>query len=193
VSYQSDYILRMIEQFAQAIATLRNRLLGRDPDREPLIGEVRAIADRADVNFDLARTVDTETLRMLMTVGGELDRGRCWLTAELLVLEAHDAGRTGDGETAKAAATRALELYSCCPGTGARSPTSLRCHSGPPKPAPSSTGRAAGPGGRALSLESTPGVKGDTLVVRVRWHGPDRGVQGCAPSYRRPTARCRRW
>lgn len=116
MSYQSDYILRMIEQFAQAIATLRNRLLGRDPDREPLIGEVRAIADRADVNLDLARTVDTETLRMLMTVGGELDRGRCWLTAELLVLEAHDAGRTGDGETAKAAATRALELYSWLPG-----------------------------------------------------------------------------
>ncbi len=115
MSYQSDYILRMIEQFAQAIATLRNRLLGRGPDREPLVGEVRAIADRTDVDLDVARTVDSETLRMLMSVGGELDRGRCWLTAELLVLEALEAKQTGDPNTAKAAAARALELYSWMP------------------------------------------------------------------------------
>ncbi len=129
MSYQSGYILRMIEQFAQAIATLRNRLLGGGPDREPLVGEVRAIADRADIGLDLARTVDTETFRRLISVGGGLDRGRCRLTAELLILEALEARQGGDPDRRRPPPPGHSSCTRGFPRTGVRSPTSRRCSS----------------------------------------------------------------
>jgi hypothetical protein len=114
VTYQSDYILRMIEELARAVATLRNRLLGRGPDRDPLVGEVREIAARADIDLDVARTVDLDTLRLLTSPGGVLDRGRCWLTAELLAVEALAAGPAGAGDASR---RRALAMYRWLPET----------------------------------------------------------------------------
>jgi hypothetical protein len=109
--YQRDYILRVIEQLAQVLIVLRNRILGREGEPSQLHQEIRSIASRVGLDLQVARAVDPTILRMLMSQAGTLDPGRCWLMAELLFLEALQA--RGNGEAAQAARDidRALLLH----------------------------------------------------------------------------------
>ena len=110
--YRRDYILRLIEQLGRQLIALRNRILRREQDRDAVRQEIGEIATRTGIDLDVARMVDVSTLRLLMSVAGNVDPGRCWLTAELLLLEGLDAAQAGDSALARLDFARALDLYS---------------------------------------------------------------------------------
>ena len=110
--YRRDYILRLIEQLGRQLIALRNRILRRDQDRDAVRSEIAEIARRTGIDLDVARTVDVSTLRLLMSVAGNVDPGRCWLAAELLLLEGLDAAQAGNPASARRDFARALDLYS---------------------------------------------------------------------------------
>ena len=110
--YRRDYILRLIEQLGRQLIALRNRILRREQDRDAVRQEIGEIATRTGIDLDVARMVDVSTLRLLMSVAGNVDPGRCWLTAELLLLEGIDAAQAGDSALARLDFARALDLYS---------------------------------------------------------------------------------
>jgi hypothetical protein len=110
--YQRDYILRLIEQLAQILIVLRNRILGRQGDPAMLRMEIRTVAAQAGLDLDVAKVVDLTTLRMLVSLAGNIDAGRCWLLAELLYLEGLQAHKAGDRDQARRDVERARELHS---------------------------------------------------------------------------------
>lgn len=107
-SVQRDYVLRMIEQLAAAIASMRKQILGGDPD----IGtELTDLARQYDVDLKTARAVDGETLLLLLSPTGSPEPARAWLLAELLYLDALHMKADGDEDEARHAFAKALLLY----------------------------------------------------------------------------------
>jgi Mg2+ and Co2+ transporter CorA len=109
--YRRDYIIRLIEELGRQLIALRNQILRREQDRDAVRQEIGEIARRTGIDLDVARMVDSSTLRLLMSVAGNVDPGRCWLTAELLQLEGLDAAVRGESASARRDFARALELY----------------------------------------------------------------------------------
>jgi hypothetical protein len=109
--YQRDYVLRLIEQLAQVLIVLRNRILGHESEPSQLHEEIRSIASRVGLDLQVVRAVDPTVLRLLMSRAGTLDPGRCWLMAELLFLEALQAREAGDAAQATRDLDRALLLH----------------------------------------------------------------------------------
>lgn len=105
---QRDYMLRMIEQMAAAIARLRKRILGGDPGSGE---ELQQTASMYGVDMHTARAVDAETLLLLMSPTGEPEPGRCWVTAELLYLDALSMENGGNEVEAAHGFAKALLLY----------------------------------------------------------------------------------
>jgi len=81
---QRDYVLREIERLGYLLARLRDRILGRIASAEELHGAARSLG----VDLDMARTVDPETLVLMI---GATDVTRRWFFAEALYLEGLDA------------------------------------------------------------------------------------------------------
>lgn len=106
-----DYILRMIEQLGSMLAALRKRILGGSADGEEVRGELAEAAKLGGLDYELARAMGPETLRMMVAPGGEVDPGRCWLLAELFYLDGLEAGLAGDAPAARDALERAGFLY----------------------------------------------------------------------------------
>jgi hypothetical protein len=98
----------MIEQMAATIAHLRKRILGGGPDAS---GDLLETARTHGVDLQTARAVDGETLLLLLSPTGEPEPGRCWITAELMYLDALSLERDGNADEAAHAFAKALMLY----------------------------------------------------------------------------------
>jgi hypothetical protein len=105
---QRDYMLRMIEQMAATIARLRKMIVGGADGADI---ELREAAGMYDVDLRTARAVDGETLLLLLSPTGEPEPGRCWITAELMYLDALSLERDGNMDEAAHGFAKALLLY----------------------------------------------------------------------------------
>ncbi|HUH01853.1 MAG TPA: hypothetical protein VML75_07640 [Kofleriaceae bacterium] len=108
--YRQDYILRLIEQFGQALIALRNRILRRETDRPTMAAEVGEMARQAGLDLDVARSLDMASLMMWLAPAGQVDQPRLWLMAELLYLEGLAAVESGDREAGRADLARAQAI-----------------------------------------------------------------------------------
>lgn len=107
-----DHIRRLIEQMARAVAQLRTRILDGTPAELDEAGaELAELAGRAGLDLDLARRLEPESLQLMISFGGSVDPGRCWLLAELLYLDGLHAERRGRPEAAAASFARSRHLY----------------------------------------------------------------------------------
>jgi hypothetical protein len=118
---EKDYLLRLIEQVGRMLVELRRMLLGgaaRPGDAEE---RLQRIAGRGGLDLDVLRSVDLDTMVMLMSPGGEPEPGRCWMAAELFLVDGERARASGDDEEARDRWERALRLYAILdPGIVAR-------------------------------------------------------------------------
>jgi hypothetical protein len=115
---QRDYILRMIEQLGAALVRLRQMITGQASSAE-VHAEMQKTAMSAGVNLEMARLMSTEMLVSLISAGRELNPSRCWMTAELLLLDAMAAETRGDAGNAEISFTKALGLYELLEPAGA--------------------------------------------------------------------------
>jgi len=109
---QRDYILRLIEQMGAALVALRNRILGRKADPQRLQEELSGLAGQAGFDLALLRGFSGESLRMLVSPGGDVEPGRCWLMAELLYLDGLQARMEERHEEARTSLAKAHLLFS---------------------------------------------------------------------------------
>ena len=107
--YRQDYLLRLIEQFAQALAALRARITGRSVWPADTHKEIAAIAREGGLDLDVARGLDTNSLMMWLAPMGDVDPARFWLLGELLLVaglqlreEGHNIRARADFERARA-------------------------------------------------------------------------------------------
>lgn len=115
---QRDYIMRMIEQLGVALARLRQLITGKASKAE-IRAEMTAAARTGGVDLQMARITSLDTLVALLSVGGELNPSRCWLTAELLFLDALEAETAGDVSAAELSYEKALSLFRLLEPAGA--------------------------------------------------------------------------
>jgi hypothetical protein len=114
-----DYILRIIEQMGSALVALRNRILGRHGSPVRIEEDLRALAGRGGVDLEVIRGLSGDTLLMLVSPGGEVEPGRCWLIAELLYLDGLEADVEGRVDDARLSLVKARTLYALvAPGGG---------------------------------------------------------------------------
>jgi hypothetical protein len=107
--YRQDYLLRLIEQFAQGLIVLRNRILRRETDRQKVSAEVSDLAQQAGLDLGIARSLDVQSLMMWLAPAGQVDQARLWLMAELLYFEGLGALDAAP-EAARADFARALAI-----------------------------------------------------------------------------------
>lgn len=118
---EKDYLLRLIEQVGQMLVELRRRLLGGSAEPGEAETRLQEVAGRAGLDLDVLRSVDHDTMVMLMSPAGEPEPGRCWMTAELFLVDGERARAFGDPEGARDRWERALRLYAILdPGIVAR-------------------------------------------------------------------------
>jgi hypothetical protein len=108
---QTDYLLRMIEQAGRMLAELRRMILGGEVGPEDAETGLRNAAGHVGLDLDLLRTVSPDTLVTFMSPAGEPEPGRCWITAELFMVNGHREVARGDPDAARDCWERALRLY----------------------------------------------------------------------------------
>lgn len=108
---QTDYLLRMIEQVGRMLALLLQRILRGEAGPEEAEEAVRSAAEQLGLDLDLLKTVSPDTLVNFMAPAGEPEPGRCWITAEMLVVDGHTELALGNAEVARDSWERALRLY----------------------------------------------------------------------------------
>ena len=108
---QTDYLLRLIEQMGAMLIALRKRILGGGLDAEEAEEQLQSLAGRSGLDLDFLRTVTLDTLVMLMSPTGVPEPGRCWITAELFLVDATRAEAAGDDEEAWDRYERSLRLF----------------------------------------------------------------------------------
>ena len=109
----------MIEQIGAAMIRLRHMILGGAAAAETIRLEFQSIARSTGVDLDMVRLASPDTLLALMSVGGEVNPSRAWVTAELLYLDALDAETSSDMQRARLSYRKALALFSLLqPGGG---------------------------------------------------------------------------
>ena len=108
---QQDYLLRLIETVGEMLIRLRKQLLGREIDAEEASPRIYDAAEKAGLDLDFICSVHDETLVMLMSPSGEVEPGRCWITAELLMVDGLRCRDEGDRMGALARFRRSLLLY----------------------------------------------------------------------------------
>jgi hypothetical protein len=110
--HQRDYLLRMIEQLGRVLARIRNEMLGRVEEGDPVSeDDLAELARGAGMDLGLVRRLVPETLQMLVASGGEPDPARAWSWGEILFLDALLAERRGDPARARASRERARALF----------------------------------------------------------------------------------
>jgi hypothetical protein len=108
---QSDYLLRLIETVGEMLIRLRKMLLGQEIGAAEAYPQIYEAAEKAGLDLDFICSVHDETLVMLMSPTGEVEPGRCWITAELLMVDGVRCREEGDLMGALARFNRSLLLY----------------------------------------------------------------------------------
>ena len=108
---QTDYLLRLIEQMGAMLIALRKRILGGGLDADEAEEQLQSLAGKSGLDLDFLRTVSLDTLVMLMSPTGVPEPGRCWITAELFLVDATRAESAGDDEEAWDRYERSLRLF----------------------------------------------------------------------------------
>ena len=107
---RDDYILRMIAQMARVLAHVRRLLLeGKHAEAG---NELANAARQGGVDLRILLALDADSLRPLLTTGGEIDRPKCAFFAEVLYLEWSRLQAMRNADAAQRCADRALLLYS---------------------------------------------------------------------------------
>lgn len=112
--YRRDYILRLIERFGRMLIAMRDAILRRETDPARVQAQLREIAGEAGLDLTIARSLDPASLVLWLAPTSDFDPGRVWLMAELLYLEALEAG-SGVEAGGRADFERALALFSHLP------------------------------------------------------------------------------
>lgn len=107
---REDYLLRMIAQAARVLAAVR-RLLTEGKTAEAG-DELQRAAQSGGIDLRVLVALDEASLEPMLSTGGEIDRPKCALFAEILYLEWQRQLALERGEQADACARRALLLYS---------------------------------------------------------------------------------
>jgi hypothetical protein len=106
---REDYLLRQIALMGRVLARIRRLLIdGRSADAGE---EIQRAAHEGGIDLPLLIRLDSASLEMLLVTGGEIDRPKCALFAEVLFLEWQRRLSIGPAETARRCAERALLLY----------------------------------------------------------------------------------
>jgi hypothetical protein len=113
--YRRDYILRLIERFAQMLIALRNRILKRELDADEMRAEIREMARQSGLDLELARQLDPATLLVWLAPGDDVDEPKLWLMGELLYLEGLHARQAGDAGGGRGDFARALAIFGRLP------------------------------------------------------------------------------
>lgn len=112
MSFNQDYVMRLIEQLGHALGRIAALLLNRPPDPPAeLETELNGLAHEAGLDLALARRLTPESLQIMIAPAGTINPGRCRFLAELLYLhgvQAEQSGRAGD---ARDSYVRSLHLY----------------------------------------------------------------------------------
>jgi len=116
--HQRDFILRMIERYGQLLLAIRKLILGEATPRE-IQNALREGSQQAGFDLDLIRGFTLDSLVMLAGRDGEIELGRAWLMAEILLLDGLQATREGDAEHAYDSLTKARALYELVGPSGA--------------------------------------------------------------------------
>ena len=107
---REDYLLRMIAQAARVLAAVR-RLLTEGKTAEAG-DELQRAAQSGGIDLRVLVALDEASLEPMLSTGGEIDRPKCALFAEILYLEWQRQLALERREQADACARRALLLYS---------------------------------------------------------------------------------
>lgn len=108
---RQDYLLRLIETVGLILMRLRAMLLGGEIDPVTARDEIHAAAGKAGLDLPFLSSVDPDTLVMFMSPAGEVEPGRCWITAELFLVEGLRLRAEGDESAARDRLARARLLY----------------------------------------------------------------------------------
>jgi len=108
---QRDYILRLIEQAARALAALFKQVVGGEVVGQDARDEVDKVLAGIGLDLDLALRASPDTLELMIASTGEVDPTRTWVLAESLYVFALGAEADGDVAGARAAFERAGRLY----------------------------------------------------------------------------------
>jgi hypothetical protein len=117
---QRDYILRMIEQFGRFAVALRKLIIGGGQAGSAHAAErLRALAQHAGLDIEIARLATLETLVHFASPGGAIEPARCWMYAETLYLDGLDAETSGRLDDAWASYQKARALFALIAPAGA--------------------------------------------------------------------------
>jgi hypothetical protein len=106
---RQDYLLRLIQQMGRTLARIREMLLaGRD---EEAGAELATVAQQAGIDLRFVIALEEASLRPLLLTGGEIDRPKCALFAELVYLEWRRSLAAGRLDYAERCAKRSLLLF----------------------------------------------------------------------------------
>lgn len=106
---REDYLLRMIAQMALVLARIRRMLLeGKNSEAGD---ELEYAAQKGGIDLRLVSALDEASLRPLLLTGGEVDRPKCALFAELMYLEWRRQIAMGQIPLAERCGQRARLLY----------------------------------------------------------------------------------
>ena len=107
---QQDYILRLIERLGVLFQAIRKLIIGRgDPER--IEADLQAAASASGYDLDLIRELDLESLLAVVASGAEIDLSRCWLMAELLLLDGLQDVSAGNPDRAAARLVKSRALF----------------------------------------------------------------------------------
>lgn len=107
--YQSDWLLRQIEQMGDVLKRLLSALREHRPQDAVALSR-EAVGELLDTDPDLIDSLSGEGLVTLLSAGGELDVFRSQMLAELLVARAGAYAEMGLAAEANAEAQRAVAL-----------------------------------------------------------------------------------
>ncbi len=109
MTYERDYILRMVREFSTFLARI---VRPKDGGREE-----RSIADLdqaahtfVGLGLDVLEALPAQQLTMMLSIGGSLDVNRAYATGRLLEERAEMAARTGNEDLAASLRTNALQM-----------------------------------------------------------------------------------
>lgn len=105
--FQSDYILRIIEQFSAVLRRMIASLREAQPQEALELSE-EALGLTLDMDPKLALSLDAESLMFLVGMGGESDPVRLLLLAEVLAIRFEALRASGEHEAAEREHARVL-------------------------------------------------------------------------------------